>query len=1116
MVPIRDGGLIGKKIDCPKCKYRFLVEEPPAADEDADAPPSNKKAARATAKAGPRRRGGGDDADEGGQKKKKSGGSGMLIIGGGLGLAGVAAIVVCAIALWPSGEGDSRPSGSSPPPAASGPTPGGTPDNFAGAAPAAPGTTPNQPAAAAVLVNVSNLLPNDTQAVVAYPMPVTLGSALKAAAINEAEGGFKAERFRQTMGVDLEDLHRVVTAISAKNNWLFTVLQSKKALVADVLKQQLRMSPGQQVKGKSGKMHDVFVASGEMDSLSNMLVKLNQPRDTMQVYFFDANTVVFADPAPMKKFLEDDGKPEYLTKEGSAPAAPAGGGMDGAGEGRGPGGRGLMASGMPGGPSIGGPGGPAMGPGGPSMGPGGMMPGGMMPGGAAPAAAGPDISVPTSWMSVDQSIKLIFDRIEKLEENKVNRRKEPASVVTVVGLMDGILPPVMAKLNSIMQEHEVDFLQRTIMQAAVTAELKKIKAAGASLVAFDQRKGDVTLAIEYKDRREADRLDRQVRPMLDLALPFFHTALGLHVAVGQPASPTDGFGPPGGFGGAGFTGGGPGGMMRPGGPGGFEGGMMPGRGGGRFGGRPGPGGMGAPGVGGPGGFPGAPGVGGPGGIGEGVPGGVPQEEQRQDGTLTLSREDTMLVLTLETQLTPEAYDKLYAPAKEVMQWVKAQADLATNRLRVHELAAALQAYLNEKGEFPPGALPRTPSAERGLPWRPDQRLSWAVELLPYLGEDFRDWKLDRESGWNEGKNLLVATRIVPALVAHQTPGTGSVQIAYPGQSDLPLGATHYVAIAGLGFDAAEYRPGDPATAPKQGLFGYDRVTKKAEVRDGLGNTIAFVMVPGEHKAPWLAGGGATVRAVSDDAADLKPLAPFVCTVYPGKDPKFAGKKGTIAVMADGKVRFLPEDLPAATFRAMCTIAGGEKLEGLEKLCPVIDEPEKREMKTETLPAVKPGNAPAGAPAAPGKLTWKEFTPKSKAYTVKMPADVVEQEQDQPLPDGTKVKVSTAAAKLGSGNAGCDVRVVKAPSPAVAQQMLTASVAQLTGGAGAGVNVKEEKKVTLGAHQGTEYLIEAGDKGAGRIRLFLVGDLIIQLTAGPLTAIPSAEIDEFFHSFRLAG
>src|SRR5215467_10826215 len=35
-VPIRDPKLIGRKIDCPKCKYRFVVEEP-AQEADADA-----------------------------------------------------------------------------------------------------------------------------------------------------------------------------------------------------------------------------------------------------------------------------------------------------------------------------------------------------------------------------------------------------------------------------------------------------------------------------------------------------------------------------------------------------------------------------------------------------------------------------------------------------------------------------------------------------------------------------------------------------------------------------------------------------------------------------------------------------------------------------------------------------------------------------------------------------------------------------------------------------------------------------------------------------------------------------------------------------------------------
>ena len=34
MVTIRDESLIGQKIDCPKCKYRFVVEEPVDEEED--------------------------------------------------------------------------------------------------------------------------------------------------------------------------------------------------------------------------------------------------------------------------------------------------------------------------------------------------------------------------------------------------------------------------------------------------------------------------------------------------------------------------------------------------------------------------------------------------------------------------------------------------------------------------------------------------------------------------------------------------------------------------------------------------------------------------------------------------------------------------------------------------------------------------------------------------------------------------------------------------------------------------------------------------------------------------------------------------------------------------
>src|SRR5947208_10878671 len=48
MLPIRDPALIGRKIDCPKCKYRFVVEGPeqPEAEEE-EAPAKGAKKGKA-------------------------------------------------------------------------------------------------------------------------------------------------------------------------------------------------------------------------------------------------------------------------------------------------------------------------------------------------------------------------------------------------------------------------------------------------------------------------------------------------------------------------------------------------------------------------------------------------------------------------------------------------------------------------------------------------------------------------------------------------------------------------------------------------------------------------------------------------------------------------------------------------------------------------------------------------------------------------------------------------------------------------------------------------------------------------------------------------------------
>src|SRR5262249_8444144 len=111
MVPVRDVSFVGKKIDCPKCKYRFVVEEPPVEDDELDEEPARggnrpavqksvngKGAALATKRANPRRRDE-DEDDESPAKKKKGGPSTTLILGIGLGVVAVGVLVVVGLYL---------------------------------------------------------------------------------------------------------------------------------------------------------------------------------------------------------------------------------------------------------------------------------------------------------------------------------------------------------------------------------------------------------------------------------------------------------------------------------------------------------------------------------------------------------------------------------------------------------------------------------------------------------------------------------------------------------------------------------------------------------------------------------------------------------------------------------------------------------------------------------------------------------------------------------------------------------------------------------------------------------------------------------------------------------
>src|SRR5262249_26367008 len=166
-----------------------------------------------------------------------------------------------------------------------------------------------------------------------------------------------------------------------------------------------------------------------------------------------------------------------------------------------------------------------------------------------------------------------------------------------------------------------------------------------------------------------------------------------------------------------------------------------------------------------------------------------------------------------------------------------------------------------------------------------------------------------------------------------------------------------VGIAGIGLDAAEYDPKkDPSVADKLGVFGYDRVTKLGDIKKPE-YTIAILQVPySEFKAPWLAGGGATVRGVDENTG----VEPFVCETYKTKDGTL--KRGTFAIMANGDLRFVPHDIRKDVFLQMCSITQAEKIDNLDDHCPLITPP-KEQAKPKPAPPAPPANnaRPADAP-----------------------------------------------------------------------------------------------------------------------------------------------------------
>jgi hypothetical protein len=538
-------------------------------------------------------------------------------------------------------------------------------------------------------------------------------------------------------------------------------------------------------------------------------------------------------------------------------------------------------------------------------------------------------------------------------------------------------------------------------------------------------------------------------------------------------------GPPGPGGGSGIMGRpAPG----PGGPVGGIGGNPPGPGG--MMGMPNPGGMmGMPNPGGMMGMPGSPNP----GMNPGMPGGM-----GNSSTISSASQDRLLLITLNVEWAA-SYNDISPRIREQVDMVKGRAQMVTGHAHWGTNAVAIKKLQQGPGKIPQAAYPRKTSPARfNLPYPAEERVSWMVEMLPYLGYDPIYNRVKRESPWNDEANLTEGARWVTEFLSPMFPQkTWTAEV--PSLKGRKLGSTHFVGLAGVGMDSPEY-PDTPEYAKKLGVFGYERSTPFQAITDGMANTIFMIQAPPNVPRPWIRGGGSTVQGVPL----TKSIKPFVSEQ---PDARF----GTFALMCDGSVRFIGADISDEVFQALITYKGGEQIGDIQKIAPLENALES-ELKSV---------APQQASFPPAGTEWAEIEIPEIHAKCRMPSTPGR------LGLGSKTKkVAEIFYVWPKSNEGDPLLTISIFTPGVhiASAMGTDAELEALLGEVRKKGVKVENVVSFkfsGGRLGRQF--ESLSRGEVMVnRLFIVGRRAVIMEVAKSGRASQADIRKFFESISLQG
>ena len=231
-----------------------------------------------------------------------------------------------------------------------------------------------------------------------------------------------------------------------------------------------------------------------------------------------------------------------------------------------------------------------------------------------------------------------------------------------------------------------------------------------------------------------------------------------------------------------------------------------------------------------------------------------------------------------------------------VQAVRESARLMQCQNHLRQIGLALQNYHAAHRKFPPGGIEVRPQVRNG------KQLAWSAFVLPFLEQPGAYEQVDFRYAFDDPINQRAAATPIATYLCPSTP------------RHTPLidgrGATDYGGIYGERILTRNQ--------PPRGVMIHDQAIRYRDIVDGTSRTMVVSEDAAFPDGQWI-----NARNLFDQAFPINRAPKFE------NDIRSFHRQGALALLADGSVQFLNENIDLELLAALCTRNGGEKVPDLD-------------------------------------------------------------------------------------------------------------------------------------------------------------------------------------------